>query len=74
MSEFSAEIFQEVLSIPLLDHLQPAKVAALMQTFEKRHPITHNLGIVDRKCLERLQSLNVRVERLASGPSILPLP
>jgi hypothetical protein len=52
----SAEIFQKVLSFPLLDHLQPAKVAALIQTFEKRHPITRNLGIVDRKYLERLQS------------------
>jgi hypothetical protein len=52
----SEEIFHDVLSISLLDYLQPAEVAALIKTFEKRHPITHNLGIVDRKYLERLQS------------------
>jgi hypothetical protein len=28
----------------------------LEATFEKRHPIVHNLGIVDRKYLERVQS------------------
>lgn len=27
----------------------------LIQSFEKRHPITHNLGVVDRKYLERVQ-------------------
>lgn len=31
-----------------LDHLR--------ETFEKRHPITHNLGVVDRKYLERARS------------------
>jgi hypothetical protein len=29
--------------------------ADLIRTFEKRHPITHNLGVVDRKYLERVQ-------------------
>jgi hypothetical protein len=28
----------------------------LSLTFEKRHPITHNLGVVDRKYLERVHS------------------
>lgn len=27
----------------------------LGQSFEKRHPVTHNLGVVDRKYLERVQ-------------------
>lgn len=29
---------------------------SLQQAFEKRHPITHNLGVVDRKYLERAQA------------------
>jgi hypothetical protein len=28
----------------------------MRRTFEKRHPITHNLGIVDRKYLARVES------------------
>jgi hypothetical protein len=28
----------------------------LSRTFAKRHPITHNLGVVDRKYLERVES------------------
>jgi hypothetical protein len=30
--------------------------SSLSAAFEKRHPITHNLGVVDRKFLERSQS------------------
>ena len=52
----SGEIFQKELSIPLFDCMQPGEVAALIQTFEKRHPIAHNLGLVDRKYIERLKS------------------
>jgi len=32
-----------------------ANFPTLARTFEKRHPITHNLGVVDRKYLERVQ-------------------
>ena len=31
-------------------------VANMTQVFAKRHPITHNLGILDRKYLERVES------------------
>lgn len=37
----------ELQSAPLLDRLEAA--------FEKRHPITHNLGVVDRRYLEKVQ-------------------
>jgi hypothetical protein len=40
----------------VLDCVQPEKVSALIRIFEKRHPITHNLGVVDRKYIERMQS------------------
>jgi hypothetical protein len=31
-------------------------MARLTEIFEKRHPITHNLGVVDRKYLEKVRS------------------
>jgi hypothetical protein len=47
------EVMAEALGIPAL----PEVVwDALNSAFEKRHPITHNLGVVDRKYLERAQS------------------
>lgn len=33
-----------------------SELTTIAKTFEKRHPITHNLGIVDRKYLEKVQS------------------
>lgn len=50
----------------LLEPVRADEASALADTFEKRHPITHNLGVVDRKYLERaaaghLQGREVRV-------------
>lgn len=36
--------------------MAPAELDQLGRIFEKRHPITHNLGVVDRKYLERARS------------------
>ena len=33
-----------------------AKWDELTASFEKRHPVAHNLGIIDRKYLERVQA------------------
>jgi len=33
-----------------------AKLDGLSCSFEKRHPVTHNLGVIDRKYLERVQA------------------
>jgi len=52
----SEKVFQDVLSVPILDCVRPEEVAALIWTFEKRHLITHNLGVVDRKYNEHLRS------------------
>lgn len=43
----------DLLGIPLLEGVA---WDALDAAFEKRHPITHNLGVVDRKYLERAQN------------------
>jgi hypothetical protein len=51
-----AALFEQLLGFPLFDGVSAAHIAALEATFEKRHPITHNLGMLDRKYLERVQS------------------
>jgi hypothetical protein len=51
----SAEITTRDLGVVLFDGIPEEKVALLAETFEKRHPITHNLGVVDRKYLERIR-------------------
>lgn len=50
------EIYADVIGGDLFGCLVEAEKDSLEQTFEKRHPITHNLGIVDRKYLERVAS------------------
>jgi len=52
----SGEIVEQLLGVKLFESFQPEEIDGLRQTFEKRHPITHNLGVVDRKYLERLQT------------------
>jgi len=47
LSEFNVQLFESIT----VEELE-----ALKSTFEKRHPITHNLGIVDRKYLQKAQS------------------
>ncbi len=56
-SIFSAmTTFQEYIGVDLFDGISDGDIAFLRATFEKRHPITHNLGVVDRKYLERART------------------
>lgn len=48
-------LIQEHCGLPLALEPEPTMVR-LAEVFEKRHPITHNLGVVDRKYLERVRS------------------
>jgi len=50
------ETFQEQVGVPLFEGLPEGDRSFLSSAFEKRHPITHNLGVVDRKYLERAMS------------------
>lgn len=52
----SEEIFQNEFDVPLLDCLSEEESRQLESAFDKRHPIVHNLGVVDRKYLERARS------------------
>jgi transcription elongation factor Elf1 len=54
--ELGAVVFQDILGYQLLESLTPDECNWLKVTFEKRHPITHNLGIIDRKYLEKVRT------------------
>ena len=49
-------IFADRLGMALLPSLSEVEGESLAATFEKRHPITHNLGIVDKKYIERART------------------
>lgn len=52
----SAEVLQSEFGVLLLDCLSEQESEALGSTLDKRHPITHNLGVIDRKYLERART------------------
>lgn len=47
------EIVLERMGHKLFDNVLPENLEKLFATFEKRNPITHNLGMIDRKYLEK---------------------
>lgn len=53
---YAAETAKELTGEDLLKGLTKKQIGFLGMTFQKRHPITHNLGIVDKKYLERVRS------------------
>jgi hypothetical protein len=50
------EIFLSICEFELFEGLQPGAAEDLAAVFEKRHPITHNLGVIDRKYMDRAKS------------------
>jgi len=52
----SSETIEQLLGVNLFALFQQPEIDRLRETFEKRHPITHNLGVVDRKYLDRLRT------------------
>lgn len=54
--ERSTKLLQELFGLDLLNGIDTADSEFLKAVFEKRHPITHNLGIIDRKYLDRVRS------------------
>lgn len=48
--------FQQELALDPLQVLTPDLTKALERTFLKRHPITHNLGVVDRQYLRQVDA------------------
>lgn len=54
--ERTSEWMKEYLRVDPFEDLPRDEIQTLSLTFEKRHPITHNLGIVDRKYLDKVLS------------------
>jgi hypothetical protein len=52
----AAALFEELVGFPLFDGVEARRVEQIEETFEKRHPITHNLGVLDRKYLDKVRS------------------
>ncbi len=50
------EAFRKYTGAELFDGFSDQEVQMLKSLFEKRHPITHNLGVVDRKYLGKAMS------------------
>lgn len=74
----SQEIVREYLGLELFQGIQPDVVEQLCATFEKRHPITHNLGIVDKKYLDKIRSgeregrdVRITVQEIESAMAIV---
>lgn len=72
--EGAQEVMREYAGLELLAHFSPQVIERLKETFEKRHPITHNLGVMDRKYLEKAMSaekegrdVRVSVEEVADA-------
>lgn len=54
--ELAAQTCRELLRVDLFEGVDEGVLSAFQLTFEKRHPIAHNLGIIDRKYLEKVRS------------------
>jgi len=54
--ERASAIYRDHLAINILGSLSKEEQDLLRVTFEKRHPITHNLGLVDRRYLRKVRS------------------
>ncbi len=52
----AVDTFKKHVGIELLEGIESDAIEALRLAFEKRHPITHNLGVVDRKYLEKVRT------------------
>lgn len=65
--DLASRLWLEHLGLSLFDAVPAEVVATMTRTFAKRHPIAHNLGVVDRKYLERVASgeLNGREVRVS---------
>ena len=49
----SEDTFSEIVGLKLFEDCSVGEVDILSGIFEKRHPITHNLGVVDKKYIEK---------------------
>lgn len=51
-----AEIFKKLVHVDFLSEAATEDIRTLDLAFQRRHSITHNLGVIDRKYLDRVRS------------------
>lgn len=49
----ASDVFINAFSINIFSEISSDDLANLIKIFEKRHPITHNLGVADKKYIEK---------------------
>lgn len=54
--ERAQDVFSSKIGLPLFVESSTSEVEKLARIFEKRHPITHNLGVVDKKYIEKART------------------
>ena len=64
----AAETYKSLLNADLFEGISDGERTELDKVFAMRHPITHNLGIVDRKYLERVRSGELRGREVSADP------
>jgi hypothetical protein len=64
-------LIQELFKTNLFEGLSDDEFSFLKTTFEKRHPITHNLGVIDHKYMRRISSGKLGKEIRVTGNELL---
>src|SRR3990172_308942 len=54
--ERAQDVFSSKISMPLFPESSASDVEKFARIFEMRHPITHNLGVVDKKYIEKART------------------
>lgn len=65
----AAELYTEVIGKDLFVGVPSVERTALTDTFAKRHPITHNLGVIDRQYLARARTGQLEGREIRVSPA-----
>jgi len=69
--ESATSTFKKYVGFSPFEIIPEADIDFLKTTFEKRHPITHNLGVVDKKYLERVRAGELEGREIRISPADL---
>jgi hypothetical protein len=65
----AAELYTEVIGKDLFAGVTSVERTTLADTFAKRHPITHNLGVIDRQYLARARTGHLEGREIRVAPA-----
>jgi hypothetical protein len=64
----AADVMSREIGVSLYAGIPEPEIEAFAEIFEKRHPITHNLGVVDRKYLDRVRTAECEGSEIGVSP------